>query len=408
MNVMRKWWGSGSRVGGVLEGLDPANPPAAQQHLALGLMHLKKLFSEYSIPPHPLSEAEKEDKLYNMLPLFCKVFGASPASDLQEKFSEVIMFTQHVSKLIVTEIKRRASNQSTEAASCAIVRFLEIDSCEESSNGWMLLSTLNLLAAGPPQLIEVMTAASLPSTLVKCLYLFFDLPEYESPSADATTLQTDKEAAEFSAGERRIFLQKVFVQVLVKLCSHTAPAEELARKDDLTLLFSAITSWCPQHNALWRKSAAEVLMTLSRHGLSQPVVSYIHNKGCVALCVENMERGQDLSPLEIVEMFVTVFCFLKDSSEVSQTLLDDFRSSQGYAFLTEFLLRLEADKSDESREALRNLVLLVSSLSYCGYLELKPSSASVGSLFHIPGFSLPIPSGRGQSLLVGIAPQSCK
>ncbi|XP_063865461.1 WD repeat and FYVE domain-containing protein 3-like isoform X1 [Scylla paramamosain] len=398
MNVMRKWWGSGSRVGGVLEGLDPANPPAAQQHLALGLMHLKKLFSEYSIPPHPLSEAEKEDKLYNMLPLFCKVFGASPASDLQEKFSEVIMFTQHVSKLIVTEIKRRASNQSTEAASCAIVRFLEIDSCEESSNGWMLLSTLNLLAAGPPQLIEVMTAASLPSTLVKCLYLFFDLPEYESPSADATTLQTDKEAAEFSAGERRIFLQKVFVQVLVKLCSHTAPAEELARKDDLTLLFSAITSWCPQHNALWRKSAAEVLMTLSRHGLSQPVVSYIHNKGCVALCVENMERGQELSPLEIVEMFVTVFCFLKDSSEVSQALLDDFRSSQGYAFLTEFLLRLEADKSDESREALRNLVLLVSSLSYCGYLELKPSSASVGSLFHIPGFSLPIPSGRGASV----------
>lgn len=57
--------------------------------------------------------------------------------------------------------------------------------------------------------------------------------------------------------------------------------------------------------------------------------------------------------------------------------------------------RLEADTSDESREALRNLVLLVSSLSYCGYVELKPSSASVGSLFHIPGFTLPIPSGRG-------------
>ncbi|XP_050700499.1 WD repeat and FYVE domain-containing protein 3-like isoform X2 [Eriocheir sinensis] len=398
MNVMRKWWGSGSRVGGVLEGLDPTSPPAAQQHLALGLMHLKKLFSEYSIPPHPLSEPEKEDKLYNMLPLFCKVFGASPSSDLQEKFGEVIMFTQHVSKLMVTEIRRRASNQSTEAASCAIVRFLEIDNCEESSNGWMLLSTLNLLAAGPPQLIEVMTAASLPSTLVKCLYLFFDLPEYESPATDVTPLQTDKESTDFSPSERRILLQKVFVQVLVKLCSHTAPAEELARKDDLTLLFSAITSWCPQHNALWRKSAAEVLMTLSRHGLSQPVVSYIHNKGCVGLCVENMERGQDLSPLEIVEMFVTVFCFLKDSSEVSQTLLDDFRSSQGYAFLTEFLLRLEADTSDESREALRNLVLLVSSLSYCGYVELKPTSASVGSLFHIPGFTLPVPSGRGASV----------
>ncbi|XP_063602948.1 WD repeat and FYVE domain-containing protein 3-like [Penaeus indicus] len=396
MNIMRKWWGSGGRVGG-MEGGDTANSQAAQQHLALGLMHLKKLFSEYSYPPHPLSEPEKEDKLYNMLPLFCKVFGSSPTSDLQEKFGDVLLFTQHVSKLMVTEIRRRASNQSTEAASCAIVRFLEIESCEESSNGWMLLSTLNLLAAGAPQLIEVMTAASLPSTLVKCLYLFFDLPEYESPTTNVAD-QADNNATDFSVSERRILLQKVFVQLLVRLCSHAAPAEELARKDDLTLLFSAITSWCPQHNALWRKSAAEVLMTLSRHGLSQPVVSYIHNKGCVALCVENMERGQDLSPLEIVEMFVTVFCFLKDSSEVSQILLDDFRSSQGYAFLAEFLLRLEADTSDESREALRNLVLLVSSLSYCGYIELKPSTASIGSLFHMPGFSLPVPSGRGASV----------
>jgi hypothetical protein len=52
-----------------------------------------------------------------------------------------------------------------------------------------------------------------------------------------------------------------------------------------------------------------------------------------------MKRGQDLSPLEIVEMFVAVFCFLKDSSEVSQTLLEDFRTCQGYTFLSDFLLK---------------------------------------------------------------------
>ena len=49
----------------------------------------------------------------------------------------------------------RASNQSTEAASIAIVKFLEIENFEESSNGWMLLSALNLLAAGDPSLIQV-------------------------------------------------------------------------------------------------------------------------------------------------------------------------------------------------------------------------------------------------------------
>ncbi|KAK7077189.1 WD repeat and FYVE domain-containing protein 3 [Halocaridina rubra] len=67
-------------------------------------------------------------------------------------------------------------------------------------------------------------------------------------------------------------------------------------------------------------------------------------------------------------------------------------------YLAEFLLRLEGNTVDESREALRNLVLLVSSLSYCGYIELKPSSASIGSLFHLPGFALPVPSGRGASV----------
>jgi hypothetical protein len=41
----------------------------------------------------------------------------------------------------------------------------------------MLLTALNLLSSGGQALIDCMTTASLPSTLVKCLYLFFDLPE---------------------------------------------------------------------------------------------------------------------------------------------------------------------------------------------------------------------------------------
>lgn len=58
------------------------------------------------------------------------------------------------------------------------------------------------------------------------------------------------------------------------------------------------------------------------------------------MCIDNMQRASDLSPIELVEMFVTVFCFLKDSSEVSQVLLDDFRAANGYIFLSEFLIKL--------------------------------------------------------------------
>ncbi|XP_052739616.1 WD repeat and FYVE domain-containing protein 3 isoform X1 [Bicyclus anynana] len=401
MNLMRKLRGASASSSA------EAAEASSSSHIQLGLMHLKKLFAEYTHPPQPLTEAEKDDKLYNMLPLFCKVFGTSPSSDMNEKFWDILSFCQQVSKLMVSEIRKRASNQSTEAASCAIAKFLEIENSEESSNGWMLLSTLNLLAAGDQSLIQVMTTAAIPSTLVKCLYLFFDLPEIPESEADVQDGNS-----EFTPRERRILLQKIFVQVLVRLCSHPFPCEELARKDDLSLLFAAITSWCAPHNMLWRKSAAEVLMTLSRHGLTQSVVQYIHNKGCVGLCIENMQKIPELTPLEVVEMFVAVFCFLKDSSEVSQLLLDDFRTCQGYLFLSEFLLKherqdvpdyltsgLEEDRvsGTEARAALRNLVLMISSLCACGFSELRPTRANT-ELFQLQGFVLPQPSTPGQAV----------
>ena len=76
----------------------------------------------------------------------------------------------------------------------------------DNGNGWLLLGTINLLSLGGQALIDCMTAASLPSTLVKCLYLFFDLPPVEGGDTLATGCQ-------FSPNERRILLQKVFVQV---------------------------------------------------------------------------------------------------------------------------------------------------------------------------------------------------
>lgn len=51
-----------------------------------------------------------------------------------------------------------------------------------------------------------MTSVSVPSTLVKCLYLFFDLPEIENPDVAEA-------GSDFTPRERRILLQKIFVQV---------------------------------------------------------------------------------------------------------------------------------------------------------------------------------------------------
>lgn len=53
-----------------------------------------------------------------------------------------------------------------------------------------------------------MSEVSVPSTLVKCLYLFFDLPELSEKEANTKDTNSD-----FTPKERRILLQKIFVQV---------------------------------------------------------------------------------------------------------------------------------------------------------------------------------------------------
>ncbi|XP_068089612.1 WD repeat and FYVE domain-containing protein 3 isoform X2 [Hyperolius riggenbachi] len=368
----------------------PRQEECSPQDNALGLMHLRRLFTELCHPARHMTQKEQEEKLYMMLPVFNRVFGSAPPSTMTEKFSDLLQFTTQVSRLMVTEIRRRASNKSTEAASRAIVQFLEVNQSEETSRGWMLLTVINLLASSGQKTVDCMTTMSVPSTLIKCLYLFFDLPHVPEVPGGAEN--------ELPLTERRALLQKVFVQILVKLCNYVSPAEELAQKDDLQLLFSAITSWCPPYNLPWRKSAGEVLMTISRHGLSLNVVKYIHEKECLATCVQNMQQSNDLSPLEIVEMFAGLSCFLKDSSDVSQTLLDDFRTCQGYTFLSDLLLRLEQAKENESKDALKDLVNLITSLTTYGVNELKPAGLTTGAPFLLPGFSVPQPAGKGLSM----------
>ena len=43
------------------------------QDMTLGLTHLRKLFSDFRQSQPGSSQKDLEDKLYNMLPLFCKV-----------------------------------------------------------------------------------------------------------------------------------------------------------------------------------------------------------------------------------------------------------------------------------------------------------------------------------------------
>lgn len=240
----------------------------SNQDEALSLMHLRKLFMEFLHSPVPLTIREQESKLYMMLPLFCKVFGQAKPSSMTEKFGDVCQFAAHVSRLMVNEIRRRAAGQPNDAASRLIIAFLMRDSAEDTVSGWNLLNTLNILASADTPVVECMVAASLPSNMVKCLYLFYDLP----------VLENTKEKTSEDLQDDALTIQKLYTQVLVKLCNYTATSRELVHTDDLALLFTAISCPIPKHNVQWRSCVSEILMTLTRHGLDREVVNYIHSK----------------------------------------------------------------------------------------------------------------------------------
>ena len=143
----------------------------------------------------------------------------------------------------------------------------------------------------------------------------------------------------------------------------------------------------------------KTVKAIARHTMSLNVAQYIQSRECITQWVARL-KNSTVPPLEAVERLVCLFCFLQDSSSCTQQLLDAFKMAEGYIFLAELLLSLETDlkvdeDSSDGADALRNLVLLVASLTTCGFIELKPTAPTTGNQ---PGFRLPRPMGRGVSV----------
>ena len=59
-------------------------------------------------------------------------------------------------------------------------------------------------------------------------------------------------------------------------------------------------------------------------------------------------------------------------------------------------MELDQEGRTEAQDAIRNLVLMIPSLTMCGHTELRPSQASTGTLFKMLNFTLPQPTNRGK------------
>ena len=221
------------------------------------LYHLRKLFLDYLHPIESTVLEQQELKLYPMLPLFLNVFREINATHMSDRFSDVLQFAGHTSKLLVNEINRRTSNKTAQRAVLDVMEFLIHKPNQQENKGWNLLSTLNILSMGEVAIIECMVAASLPSTFVHIFKLCFSLKVC------------------YFEEDRLSEVQKLIVSTFAKLCNHQVTVKELIRRDDLAMLFDALTCSCEPSHLLWRTGISEILTAITRKWLKKEVVNYI-------------------------------------------------------------------------------------------------------------------------------------
>ncbi|WKY08112.1 hypothetical protein Q1695_007533 [Nippostrongylus brasiliensis] len=333
----------------------------------LTLLHLRKTFSEYM--RIPLSGSKDVDP-NRLLPLFTKVMAMFTPAELKAEFKEILNFTTFLCSVLVREVRQRASSHGTVEAAASIAEYLQPSS---SQKGWLLLNSIYFLISTDDEvIINSVCKVSLPSTLVKTIYLFFDLPANEE------------------LAEARAKLNDLLTCLLDRLCSFKYVCEELAKKDDLLLLFIGSSSSVPPENVQWRKTTARVLEALSAKSLTPTAIKYISTKDCIRTYLTNL-KSPKLQPQETAEMIICLLCVLKDSSRQTNQLIECFSQCNGYLVIKDFLLR-----NEDNEEIVRNIMLMLISVITNGPHEIKPQHSS--GLVQLPTFNLPAPAGNGLSV----------
>ncbi len=81
----------------------------------------------------------------------------------------------------------------------------------------------------------------------------------QTPTPTHHTLLTDSPET-----SKRKNLERLLRSVLTCLLRNPPAVEDLVRCSDVSLLFGVVSLPCPAHNKMWRKTAAECLITICR------------------------------------------------------------------------------------------------------------------------------------------------
>uniref|UniRef100_A0A5S6QX43 WD repeat and FYVE domain-containing protein 3 n=1 Tax=Trichuris muris TaxID=70415 RepID=A0A5S6QX43_TRIMR len=354
MNIVRKLGSSRPSSEPAASASDDAESASLGDHV-LALMHLRKVFND--LMRNSKSPEERDLKMYPVVKLFVKVSQSFTVEDIVNRFKEAAQFASVISSMLVQEIRTRAGFPSTIDAAVEIITYLKPSAAAADAKtfGWSILCALALLVSpNRADIVEAVCKAALPSTLVKTLYLFCDLPD----------------SCPLDAMEVRL-LRDVLMKVMVPVMRSQKGIEQLASKDDLVLIFCSVSSWCPIHNHIWRSCSSELLMTLSSRVKSSPLVNYVHDHKCVQLFVDNLRHAPQESLVDLVDMVSCLLCVLKDFASVSSILLEDFKSAGGYEYLCDLILQRSSTTVQNEQDALRNLLFVVNSMVLAGNGEIK-------------------------------------
>ncbi|KFO33980.1 WD repeat- and FYVE domain-containing protein 4 [Fukomys damarensis] len=328
----------------------PDSPPGGQSPGPTALWDmLERKFLEYQQLPQGTPEGHQRS-LLSLLPLFLKAWEHSVGI---VSFPSLQKLAEDVSNQLAQQIQRALAGKPAEQARVAAGQLLRWRR-DMDQDGYLLLKSVYVLTGTDAKTLSRVAESGLPALLLQCLYLFFVFPVDKDE-----LLESDLQG------------QRMFVQMLLNLCSEPQALEGLLLGSELQSLLIATTCLREHSCRFWREPTFCVLRAISR-AQSPSIIQYLQAADCMRLSVQNLSRLMDTLPVpEVSETMSLVLSFVKDSYPISSALLLEFENGEGYPLLLRVLLRYDGLTQGEADPHLEELVRLVMWLTTCGRSELK-------------------------------------
>ncbi|XP_049501299.1 WD repeat- and FYVE domain-containing protein 4 isoform X1 [Panthera uncia] len=310
---------------------------------------LERKFLEYQKLAHG-SPAEHQQSLLNLLPLFLKAWENSVGII---SFPSLQSLAEDISNQLAQEIQKALVGKPAEQAREAAGQLLRWKG-DVDQDGYLLLKSVYVLTGTNSETLGRVAASGLPALLLKCLYLFFVFP-------------LEKE----EVLENDVQVQRMFVQMLLNICSESQGLERLLSGNELQSLVIATTCLWEHSCCFWKEPTFCVLRAISK-AQHLGIIEYLQAMDCIKLSLQNLSKLADMLPApKVSESVSLILGFVKDSYPVSSALFLEFENGEGYPLLLKVLLRYDALAQSEVDPHLEELLELLVWLTTCGRSELK-------------------------------------